>query len=105
MSTLSIDDIIEFAKKNNQEYVSLVDINSMYGTIEFYNKAIANKLKPIIGLQINYENQKIVLIALNNDGYHTLVKISSLIMSDQSFELKDYLSSLAIICEDIDQIS
>jgi DNA polymerase-3 subunit alpha len=52
MSSMSIDDIINFAIRQKQKYVALVDINVMYGTIEFYNKAIANKLHPVIGLKI-----------------------------------------------------
>ena len=52
MSSISIDDIISYAVKNKHQYVVLTDLNSMYGAAEFYNKAKANNLKPIIGLHI-----------------------------------------------------
>lgn len=105
MSSISIDDIISFAKYNNQKYVALVDINVLYGAIEFYDKALANNLKPIIGLQIEYKNQKTILIAKNNDGYHNLIKISSFIMSNEKYDLNSYLNGLAIICEDIGKLA
>ena len=62
MSSIKIDDIINFAKANNQTHVCLTDTN-LYGAIEFYNKAKANNLKPIIGLNIKYNNQDVYLIA------------------------------------------
>ena len=68
MSSMSIDDIINYAIKNKQKYVCLVDLNNMYGAMEFYNKALANNLIPIIGLHIKYNNEDFYLIAKNNLG-------------------------------------
>ena len=50
-STLSPAEIISFAVQNNQKHVFLTDSN-LYGSIEFYNKAIEKGLIPIIGLDI-----------------------------------------------------
>lgn len=105
MSSISIDDIINFAVKNNQKYVSLIDINTMYGTVEFYHKAIKNNLIPIIGLQVEYKNEKVVLIAKNNNGYKKLIKISSLIMTQQELVLEDHINDLFVIVEDINNSS
>jgi DNA polymerase-3 subunit alpha len=96
-SILSIDDIVNNAKKNNYMHVSLVDFNVLYGAIEFYNKAIENNLKPIIGLEIIYENNNINLIALNYDGYKNLVKISSFIMQKKKIIINKYLNNICII--------
>lgn len=91
-SSLSIDKIIDFAISNNQEYVCMVDNNVMYGALEFYKKAKCKNLKPIIGLQINYKNSELVLLAKNNDGYHQLIKISSNIMQEIECELENFLN-------------
>jgi DNA polymerase-3 subunit alpha len=101
-SSISIDDIVAFALKNKQKYVSLIDINTMYGTMEFYNKAIANKLVPIIGLQITYNNQKAVLVAKNYDGYKQLVLISSFVMTNETFEINSFLNNVYVLVDDID---
>ena len=90
-STLSIDKIIDFAIKNNQEYVSLIDNNVLYGAMEFYQKATQNNLKPIIGIQIDYKNSNLILIAKNNIGFHKLIKISSFIMCNHTYNLDDFL--------------
>jgi DNA polymerase-3 subunit alpha len=71
-SSLAIDDIINFSLSRNLNIACLVDIDTMYGTIEFYNKCIKNNIKPVVGLQIG----NIVLIAKNNDGLKQLYKIS-----------------------------
>ena len=101
MSSISIDDIINFALKNKQKYVCLTDFNNMYGAMEFYNKALENNLKPIIGLHVVYENEHLYLIAKDNSGYHNLLKISSKIMTNQQYRLNDYSESLFILTDDI----
>ena len=91
-SCLSVDDIINIALENRQEYACLVDINVMYGALEFYNACLKHNLKPILGLQINYENSDIVIIAKNNEGYKTLLKLSSNVMTEKTFNIYELLN-------------
>lgn len=105
MSSITIDDIINFAIKNKQKYVSLIDINSMYGTIEFYHKAINNNLIPVIGLRIEYQNEKVILVAKDNNGCKNLFKISSLVMTDRELDLPQHLSNLFVIVDDTSKCS
>lgn len=81
-STLSLEKIVSFAVNNKCSYASLVDINVMYGAIEFYDLCLKNNLKPIIGLQVKYKDSEFVLIAKNYLGYQCLLKISSIIMTN-----------------------
>lgn len=104
MSSISIDDIILYAVKNKQKYVSLIDIKTMYGSMEFYQKAIKNNLKPIIGLQITYQEENVILIAKNFEGYQNLMKISSFINTNTSFELNKYIDNLLVIVKDVKNI-
>lgn len=102
-STLVVDDLIEFAKKHKQTHVAMVDVNVMYGVLEFYNKAKANGLVPVIGLQITYENQPLILIAKDYAGYKNLLKISSHVCANIPFNINDFISSLFIIVRNKDQ--
>ncbi|GHU48289.1 hypothetical protein FACS1894218_4790 [Bacilli bacterium] len=104
MSSISIDDIINHAIKNKQTHVCLVDINNMYGCVEFYNKAKAAKLHPIIGLQITYQDEKVVLIAKDNTGYRNLIKISSRVMCNETYDLNDYIDGVAIIVNNVTNV-
>ncbi len=96
-STLSIDDIIKYANDHNQQYVCLTDEDNLYGAIEFYNKAIKANLKPIIGLEINYQNNRLVLIAKNHQGFQNLIKISTHIMKQEAFVIHNLLNNVFVI--------
>ena len=76
-STLKIDDIIAYAKNNNYTALGLVDHNVMYGSKEFYDKCIANSIKPIIGIELDIEDFLICLLAKDDAGYKNIVKLSS----------------------------
>ena len=104
MSSISIDDIILYAIANKQKYVCLTDFN-MYGAMEFYNKAHQNNLIPLIGLHIVFNNQDVYFIAKNNKGYKNLLKISSNIMTNQSFDIENHIDSLFVIADDIGKVS
>lgn len=99
-SSISVDYLIDFAIKNKMKYVSLVDINTMYGTMEFINKAKANNLIPVVGLQITYKEKPLNLIASNYEGYLNLIKISSRINSSFDLELEKFLDHIFIIAKD-----
>ncbi len=81
-SILNIDDLINFSIKNNFSDVWIVEKNIMYSTMEFYNKSIKNNLDPKVGLQINFNDEDLILFAINNQGYKDLIKISSKIMTN-----------------------
>ena len=75
-SMIKIDDLIKVAKEHNIKALTITDDN-MYGVIEFYNTCTKNDIKPIIGLEINISS-KIILYAMNYDGYKNLMKITTL---------------------------
>ncbi len=86
-SLLKIDDIINLSISNNFSNAFLIDKNIMYGTMEFYTKCIKNNIKPIIGLEIDFNDIKKIFISKNFDGYKELMKISSAIKTDESFDI------------------
>ena len=68
--------------------LAITDFGNMYGAIAFYNAARANDINPIIWtelwfvLDINWYNKlediwNVCLLAKNQDGYNTLMKIVS----------------------------
>ena len=85
-SLIKIKDLIEFAKTNNIKSLAITDSN-MYGVMDFYKMCITNDIKPIIGLEIEYNDKKIVLYAQNYSGYKNLVKLCT-ILSKKILELQ-----------------
>ena len=83
-STITIDDLITLAKKNNYQELCICDDN-MYGVMEFITKCNSNNIKPIVGVDIN-DN---LLFCKNYNGYKNLMNLST-INSERELELNDY---------------
>ncbi len=82
-------DLIAKAKADGMEAMALTDHGSMYGIIDFYQKAKKAGIKPIVGVEtyvapygrhnkrakIDEERYHLILLAKNNTGYKNLVKL------------------------------
>lgn len=75
-SLIKETDLIEYAKNNNLTSLTITD-NNMYGVLDFYHLSIKNNIKPIIGLEIELDNKKIVLYCKNYNGYQNLIYLST----------------------------
>ena len=96
-SMIKIDDLIEFAKINNIKSLTITD-NNMYGVMDFYKKCINNDIKPIVGLEIKYEDSIIVLYCMNYNGYKNLIKLCTL-MSEKDLTIEDIKKhSKSLLC-------
>lgn len=80
-STCAISKLVTAALQKGYKSLAITDDGVMHGTIKFYEACLENKIKPIIGLKVNYRfndiNSSILLYASNNVGYQNLMKISS----------------------------
>jgi len=87
-----LDEMINYAKEQGSPAVALTDHGSMYGAIEFYQKAKKAGIKPIIGVETYLaQNSRLdkntredgrsfhlLLLAKNEIGYKNLIKLVSL---------------------------
>ncbi|MBM7653138.1 DNA polymerase III subunit alpha [Neobacillus cucumis] len=87
-STASVPHLVENAKQKGYSALALTDRNVMYGTIEFYKHCKKNNLKPIIGLTVDVESERVenaayplVLLAETEAGFKNLLKISSAVQT------------------------
>ena len=72
--TLSIDELLDHAKKGGYSSVVLTDINNTSACLEFVRKAVHEyHVKPILGIDFrNGAQQQYVGIATNNQGFKEL---------------------------------
>ncbi len=87
-----IDELIQRAIEDGAPAVALTDHGSMYGVIEFYQKAKKAGIKPIIGVEAylapnlmsdkntkqDERNYHLLLLAKNLTGYQNLLKLVSI---------------------------
>lgn len=94
-----IDKLTDRAKELNYSSLAITDVNNMFGAFEFYLACKKNGIKPIIGLEIENNSDKFILLARNNTGYKNLIKLATLISErNVNYEdLKLYASNLILI--------
>lgn len=91
-SIVQLDPLFEKLKEYGHKAVAMTDHGNLYGAVDFYQKAVKNNIKPIIGcefyvakgLMTNKTAEKgkkgfshLILLAKNKTGYKNLVKLSS----------------------------
>jgi len=91
-----IDQLVKKAVELGQTAVAVTDHGVMYGAVEFYNKAKAAGIKPIIGCEVyvaprtrhdrdsryDLRPYHLVLLCKNNEGYGNLIKLVSEAFTD-----------------------
>ena len=100
-STITIDDLIELAKKNNYQELCICDDN-MYGTMEFIRKCNSNNIKPIVGVDFNNN----LLFAKNYNGYKNLMKLVTINSKEELIvdNYKEYSNDLVLVYKDNSEI-
>ncbi len=87
-----IEEVIRKAKEYGMPAVAITDSGGMFGVIEFYEKAVEEGIKPIIGCEVyvapgSRKDKKggiskaayhLTLLACNTEGYRNLMKLVSL---------------------------
>ncbi|MDO5309575.1 MAG: DNA polymerase III subunit alpha [Planctomycetia bacterium] len=87
-----LEALISRAKELNMPALAITDHGNMYGILEFYQKALDAGIKPILGFEAylahgkRFEHSKeiyhVTLLAMNNEGYHNLLRLSSLAFTE-----------------------
>ena len=79
---IKIDDLKDISKHKKLKALGLCDTSNLCGALEFAEKLSKSGSQPIIGTQINFKFNDttglIPLFALNENGYKTIIKLSSL---------------------------
>ena len=89
---IAFDKLLKRCKKLQMEAIAVTDHGNMFGAVEFYTKAVAANIKPILGIEAyiaprsRFDRQKtsisdaayhLILLAENNTGYQNLLKLAS----------------------------
>jgi len=81
---IRLPSLIEQTKQNAMPAVAITDLGNLYGTVKFFNKCMAQGIKPIIGAEVYIENPdkmnqpySLVLLVQNDEGYVHLSELLS----------------------------
>ncbi len=88
-STIKIDSLISAAQKHNVNTLTITDHNVMYGVPKFVKKCNEANIKPIIGLDLDVEDFRLILLAKNYKGYQHLIELSSRKIKGERITIND----------------
>lgn len=79
-SIIRIKPLVKAAAADGQKALALTDLSNLYGTVKFYRACLGAGIKPIIGTELimDDENTRLVLLAMNNEGYQNITRLVSL---------------------------
>jgi len=110
--------LVSKAKERGYQAVGIADESVLYAMDEFNRFALKNEIKPVLGLTIHLKGLlnhamdfPIALYVENQQGYHHLLKISSLIKTAQSADLiefadlKELLGGLYLVIPPVSELS
>lgn len=98
-SSCRIEELVQCAKELGYKALAITDKSNMYGALKFYTACLKAGIQPIIGLEAEIGTQhqntkekirsshKILLYAINNEGYENLLKLTTLMQTKQEGEV------------------
>ena len=89
---IRIEELFKQAVEFNMASVAITDHGTMFGAIEFYQKAVKRGIKPIVGCECYVAPRRLtdktpldhkglshlILLCENNEGYQNLCKLASI---------------------------
>ena len=85
----SISELVSKASALGYTSLSITDTNNLFGVMEFYLECKKYNIKPIIGIEITLDDNKLLLYAINELGYKKLIKLSTKI-SEEKINISDF---------------
>ncbi|CBH40398.1 DNA polymerase III subunit alpha [Mycoplasmopsis agalactiae] len=97
-SLIKVKDLVRLSKENGKRAVVLSDHNNMFALGEFLKQCAAYEIKPIIGVDLDVEESRFILLAKNYEGFKL---INSLILkkSREEIRLNDIISDNLFIID------
>ena len=81
-SIVRVPRLMQQLSQHGMTAVALTDVNNLFALVKFYQKAIKNGIKPIIGLEAQIAgltakepNSRVVFLCKNKTGYQNLTKL------------------------------
>jgi DNA-directed DNA polymerase III PolC len=85
-STLSVESIVDWAKRHELSAIALTDRNSLHGAVAFAQAAAEAGIKPIIGAEVDCQGRRLCLYVENQKGYANLCRILNAVAPERRDE-------------------
>ncbi len=92
-SPTKIKDYVEWGKKNNLSALVITDHNNVHGFGDFRKYCYSNNIKPIFGIDLDFDNIKFILLAKNNDGFSEIKKLAYEKSKNNKLKIENIISN------------
>ncbi len=75
-SPTKIKDYVEWASQNNYNSLVLTDHNNVHGFAEFRKYCNEKNIKPIFGIDLDFNGGRLILLAKNKEGFEEIKRLS-----------------------------
>lgn len=98
-SLIKIEELVSRAKEMGYKALAITDEGNMFGVMEFYNCCKKYDIKPIVGIEITFNDKKFLLYAKSFSGYKCLIKLATIISDDKLSidDLKRYSNDVILV--------
>ena len=89
-SNIKIEDLVDFATKNNFNAIGLTDYKLLSGSLEFSIKCQKAGIQPIIGIDVDYKSSldhltRVTLLSKSEEGFKNINLLSTEINTNNNF--------------------
>ncbi|MUV39335.1 DNA-directed DNA polymerase [Lentibacillus sp. JNUCC-1] len=98
-STMTVERLVKAAEQQGFSSLALTDEHVLHGAVSFYQACVSRGIKPVLGMTVQVEDENdeyatCILLAKNNEGYQSLVQLSTYIQKQRDQVItKENLSS------------
>jgi DNA polymerase-3 subunit alpha len=106
-SNIKIEDLVNFASKNNFNAIALTDYKLLSGSLEFSTKCQKAGIQPIIGLDVDYvsildHSKRVTFLSKSEEGFKNINILSTEVNTNNNFllnsnNIKDYANGNILI--------
>ena len=88
-STIRIEKLIELAIEKKQKYLAITERNSMFSMAYFVKECIKNNISPIVGIDLDVEDYRFILLPKNKDAFKYISQLSLKVSKKEPIFLRD----------------
>ncbi|MDJ1645924.1 DNA polymerase III subunit alpha [Mycoplasma sp. M5725] len=88
-STIRIEELVELAVEKKQKFLAITERNSMFSMALFIKLCIKNNINPIIGVDLDVEDYRFILLPKNKEAFKYLSELSLKKSKNQKIEINE----------------
>lgn len=96
-SLIKLEEYIAYGQETHQAFISICDTNTTFGCYKFIQLSQAAGLKPVVGMELSFDQQQLFLFAKNINGLKRLYKLNTQSLNHEPLIFDDEQDLICVI--------